>query len=315
MIWPTMMAFVVLALGLVCLVLCSDAAVESSLRIARRLHVPPILTGLVLVSLGTDLPEIVNSVVSAAAGHASIGLGDAFGSYLAQFTLVLGLLPILARPFPVRRKRILIMGICAVLGLLFSAAMAEKGYFTRVNALVLVASWPAFVVLSHSALGDELAEPPDMAGPDGRRMILHVGVTIVAFGGVAVGSYSVVQAVLQLAARLHVSEYLVSFFVVAIGTSLPELVVDLAAARRGHYDLAIGDAIGSCLVDATAAVGMGQFFFPQAVSGRLALATGSYAGLAAVVVVTVLAVRQKLDKRTGLIFVLLYLAAYLFLEL
>ena len=117
MTWPLVSTSAVLVLGLVALVLCSDSAVESSIRIARRLGVSPILTGLVLVSLGTDFPEIVNAVVSGAAGHANIGLGDALGSYLAQFTLVLGLLPILSRPFKVQRKEILVTGICAILGL------------------------------------------------------------------------------------------------------------------------------------------------------------------------------------------------------
>jgi cation:H+ antiporter len=307
--------FAVLLLGLAALVLCSNAAVEWSIRIARRLGVSPIVTGLVLVSLGTDFPEIVNSVVSGAAGHANIGLGDALGSYLAQFTLVLGLLPIFARPFRVRRKEILVIGICALLGLGFAVSMAEKGYFTRINAITLVASWPCFMVLARSALMDDLPGEPHAQDHAAGHLAVQLGVVVVSFAGVAIGSYAVVQSVLRLASVFSLSEYLVSFFVVAIGTSLPEFVVDLAAVRRGHVELALGDIVGSCLVDATVSVGMGHIVFPQAVSGRLALATGSYAAVASIAVVTLLGVRQKLDRKAGLVLILIYLASYLLLEL
>jgi cation:H+ antiporter len=315
MVWPVISAFTVFLLGAVALILCSDAAVESSIRIARRLHISPLVTGMVLVSLGTDFPEIVNSVVAGAAGHANIGLGDAFGSYLAQFTLVLGLLPILSRPFKVQRKEILVIGICALLGLVFAISMAEKGYFTRVNAIMLVASWPAFMILARSALRNGTPGEQHVPNQSAGRLVWDLGRVVVSFAGVAVGSYAVVQSVLQLASWFHVSEFLVSFFVVAIGTSLPEFVVDLAAVRKGQFELAIGDIIGSCLVDATVAVGVGHIFFPQAVSGKLALATGSYAAAAAIVVVVLLAVREKLDRKAGLVFILLYLASYLLLGL
>ena len=123
-----------------------------------------------------------------------------------------------------------------------------------------------------------------------------------------------VQSVLQLASQFSVSEYLISFFVVSVGTSLPEFVVDLAAVRKGHVELALGDIIGSCLVDATVAIGLGHIFFPQAVSGTLALTTASYAGFASIAVVAIRAVRQKLDRKAGLVFVLIYLASYLLLK-
>ena len=268
MTWSVVSAIGVLALGLAALVLAADAAVETSVSIARRFRVSPILTGLVLVSLGTDLPEIVNSVVSASAGHANIGLGDALGSYLTQFTLALGRLRLLSRSFKVSRKEILVTGICAILGLVFAISMAEKGFFTRVNAIALVASWPAFIILIRSALQDRMAVAPPGRASETDSLARQTGVLLASFAGVAIGSYAVVESVLQIASGFSVSEYLVSFFAVAIGTSLPEFVVDLSAIRKGHVELAIGDIIGSCLVDATAAVGMGPPVLPAGGIGR-----------------------------------------------
>ncbi len=101
---------------------------------------------------------------------------------------------------------------------------------------------------------------------------------------------------------------------VAIGTSLPELVVDLIALRRKQYELAIGDALGSCLVDASVSVGIGQLFFPQEVTGELALITGLYAILGSIVVILTLALREKVDKKAGTLFIFVYLLSYTLLR-
>jgi len=104
--------------------------------------------------------------------------------------------------------------------------------------------------------------------------------------------------------------YLTSFFIVAIGTSLPELVADLTALRKKQYELAIGDDVGSCIVDATLSCGIGPLFFPIKVTGKLAMITGSYAILASIVVILTLALRERVDKKAGGLFIVLYLLSY-----
>lgn len=92
------------------------------------------------MSIGTDFPEIVNSIVSSSIGHADISVGDSLGSVLTQMTLIIGLLPFLGKKFKVDRKKIVIIGACEVLALILAVSIAEKGYITRINALFLVAS-------------------------------------------------------------------------------------------------------------------------------------------------------------------------------
>ena len=101
---------------------------------------------------------------------------------------------------------------------------------------------------------------------------------------------------------------------VAIGTSLPELVVELMALRKKQCELAIGDAIGSCIVDASVSVGIGQCFFPQAVSGETAMITSLYAVFGSIVGVLTLALREKVDKKAGALFILVYLLPYTLLR-
>jgi cation:H+ antiporter len=308
---------VVLVAGILLMTYSSDKAVEHSVSIASALRISPFMIGLVLVSIGTDLPEIVNSIISCAVGHADIELGDSLGSVLTQMTLILGLLPFLGGKFKVKRKEVLVIGACEVLALILAVSIAEKGYFTRINALFLVGSWPVFMLLTRSATAKNAKEKEQVMARNDESHPHHLRdwmIAIVGFAGVAIGAYVVVQSVIKLSAVFHISEYLISFFVVAIGTSLPELAVDLTALRKKQYELAIGDAIGSCIVDASVSVGIGQCFFPQAVSGETAMITGLYAIFGSIVVVLTLALREKVDKKAGALFIFVYLLSYTLLR-
>jgi cation:H+ antiporter len=314
LVFETVVAVSALVAGIVLMTYSSDKAVDHSVKIASALRISPLIIGLVLVSIGTDLPEIVNSIMSCAVGHADIELGDSLGSVLTQMTLVIGLLPFLVGKFKVKRKDVLVIGACEILALILAVSIAEKGHFTRINALFLVASWPVFLLLTRSATTKNPKEKEHDAAHVDQKRLRHFVIAILGFIGVAVGAYVVIQSVIRLSAVFHVSEYIISFFVVAIGTSLPELVVDGIALRKKQYELAIGDAIGSCLVDATVSVGIGQVFFPQAVSGKIAMITGLYAIFGSIVVVSTLALREKVDKKAGALFIFVYLLSYTLLS-
>ena len=192
-------------------------------------------------------------------------------------------------------------------------SIAEKGYITRINALFLVASWPVFVLLIRSATRKRSIEDRDPTEIFVKKNFSHFLFAVLGFIGVSIGAYVVVQSVIQLSASFHVSEFIISFFVLAIGTSLPELVVGVIAIRKGQFELTIGNAIGSCIVDATIAIGIGQLLFPQIVSGQTAMITGLYAIFGSIVVIITLALRKKLDKKAGALFILIYLLSYVLL--
>jgi cation:H+ antiporter len=264
------------------------------------------MIGLIIVSLGTDFPEITNSIISSAFGHGDINVGDSFGSILAQMTLVLGLLALVGGRFKVRREEIIVMGACLLLALIASVSMVEKGYISWINAVFLVASWPLLMLITKNIM-----KKPSVTPHTGQKPSFHLMLAILGFIGVAIGSYIVISSVIALSAVLHVPEYLISFFIVAIGTSLPELVVDLTAIRKKQYEIAIGDAIGSSIIDAGFSIGIGPLIFGEiTVSGRLAETTGLYALLCSFVVISVLALRKKLDAKAGVLFIILYLLAY-----
>jgi len=316
LVFETLIAVAALIIGIAIMTYSSDKAVEHSVTIASALRISPLMIGLILVSLGTDLPEIANSIASSALGHGDINVGDSLGSVLTQMTLVFGLIPFLGGIFKVKRKEIAVIGACEVLALIIAVSIAEKGYISRMNALFLVASWPIFLLLTRSATAKNAKEKEEVVAPTDRRHSYHLMVAVLGFIGVAIGAYVVIQSVITLSAAFRIPEYLISFFLLAIGTSLPEIVVDLTAVRKKQYELAIGDAIGSCIVDACFSIGIGPLLMGKIkVSGELAMITGSYAILASIVIISTLALRGKVDKKAGALFLFLYLLSYAMLRI
>ncbi len=310
-----MFPLAVLVAGVVLLTLSSNKAVEHSVFLASALGFSSLMVGLVLASIGTDFPEIANSIVSCYSGHGDIDLGDSMGSVLTQITLVLGLVAFLGRKFEVKRHEILVIGSFEVLALGLAFAVALTG-FTRVKAALLIAFFPLSIILIRKIAARDIVKKRTGARQPERHVFFHLAIALLGFAGVAVGALAVVQSVIMLARELAVAEFFISFFVLAIGTSLPELVVDLTAIRKKQYELAIGDIVGSCIVDATVSISVGQLIFPTPVfvepSGRSVLLI-AYAMLASVLVILTLALREKVDRIASLVFFGVYAFSFVLL--
>jgi len=299
--------------GMFLLIFSSIKVIDHSTIIASILRISPLMIGLLIVSLGTDLPEITNSIISCARGYGDINVGDSLGSILVQISLILGLYAFFGGEVNVKRKEIIVMGVCEVLLLAVALLVVRGGYISRLNAAVLVIGWPVAMLIGHKIMKKDLASEQYHYTP--RRLPYHALILFLGFIGIAIGSYVVVESVISLSTIFHIHQYIISFFVVAIGTSLPELCVDIAAIRKKQYKIAIGDTIGSCLVDASLSIGIGPLLFPTAVSAGLAGTTGLYTLFVSIVVLSILALREKIDKKMGTFFIILYLFSYAILFL
>lgn len=303
-----------LIVGLILLAFSSDTAVEHSVELASGLGVSPLIIGLVLVSIGTDLPEVFNSILASQMGHGDINVGDSLGSILAQITLVLGLLPFLVDTFKVKRKEVLVIGASEILSIIVVLAIVEKGYITRLNAFFLILSWLIITFIIMNFVKKRKIKQETRLPREERRYFYHIRRAALGFAGVAIGAYFVIQSVIALSEIFNISEYIVSFFAVAIGTSLPELFVNITALRKKEYQLTIGNTIGSCIFDALFSVGIGPLLFPITISGGLALLTGSYALFGSFMVILLLALRKKVDRKAGAFFIALYFFSYIMLS-
>ncbi|MGV9171661.1 MAG: sodium:calcium antiporter [Promethearchaeia archaeon] len=308
-----LVAFIVLIIGIILIAFSSELAVQHSASFAASLGISSLVIGITLVSIGTDISEIFNSVLASSMGHADINIGDSVGSNLTQLTLVFGLLPIICGDFIVKRRSFLMIGSCLILSLILIFTVIEKGYFTRLNGLFMMLSFVFYSMVTYNSTKSDMVTQVDLMLDDTklntlrRERIHYLVLATVGFLGVAVSSYFIIESIIFLSNQLNLHEFILSFLLLSLGTSLPELTVCISALRKKHYNIAIGNIIGSCIVDASISIAIGPFFFPQEVSAHLAAPMILYTILASLIVVIVVAKREVMDKKSGILFIILYL--------
>lgn len=295
----------------------STRAVAYASALAAVTRLPPFLIGITLLAVGTDLPEIANSIVASASGHGDINVGDSVGSAATQATLVLGLLPFLGGALATPGRRPFATGAFAAMALVLVAVLVADDFLSRGDGALLVGawltgSWATYKLLDRSVEEDIADIEPEekIAGLGPRGLALRTGVALLFVGA---GASLAVAGAIQISEELGLSEFLISFFALSIGTSLPELVLGLTAARRGESALAVGDIIGSSFADATLSVGIGPLLFPVAVTSSQVI-PAALAAAAALAAVTVMLIRvERHEHATGAFALGLYALFYLLL--
>ncbi len=297
--------------GLALALAASDRAVAYTRALAAALGAPPFIVGVVLVSIGTDLPELANSVAAHAQGEGDVNVGDSVGSTLTQYTLVLGLFPFVASVIAIDRRQVGLVSILTAAGLALATVLVADGWLGRLDGAGLVLAWAGFTFVVVKALpGDVADEPPPVRQ---QRRLAQGAIVLVALGTVGFGATVAVRALVHLAELAGAPEFILAFFGASIGTSSPEIVVDVTALLRGAPGIALGDALGSSLVDATLSIGAGPLVFPADVTPRLAVAGALYSLFAVVVVGAALTGRRRHDRTSGLLLFALYAISYVVL--
>ena len=303
-------AGVAVVVGFTIAVVASRRAVTNTAELAAGTRIPRFVIGFTLLAVGTDLPEIANSIVSSLTGHGDLNVGDSVGSAATQATLVLGLLPLIGGViFSISKRRFARAGAATVGALLLGMALMADGGISRLDAAVLIGSWVfgSFLIWGPAPPGTQLDLPLKTS-----RRLNKALLVLLALAVVAAGAMLAVWGMTVLAEAVGVPEYIVAFFLASLGTSLPELVVQLTSIRRGQKDLAIGNAIGSSFIDSTLSIGIGPLIAPVAVTSSLVLQGSAIAAIAIALVVTLLVIRRRHDRITGVVLILIYLGLYLF---
>jgi cation:H+ antiporter len=296
--------------GLTVALLASDRAVAYTRALAAALGAPAFIVGVVLVSVGTDLPEIANSIAAHLQGEGDVNVGDSVGSTLTQYTLVLGLFP-LVTVIAIDRLQVGLLTVFTMTGLALTALFVADGWLGRLDGLVLIVSWAAFTaVIVKLVPGHSVDEPPPVRY-SGR--LLQTGVVLLALGIVGFGATVAVRALVRLAELAGVPEFAIAFFGASLGTSAPEIAVDITALLRGAPAIALGDALGSSLIDSTLSIGIGPLVAPAEVTPRLAVVGTLYALIAVGLAGALLAIRRRHDRASGVVLVSLYALAYIVL--
>jgi cation:H+ antiporter len=301
--------------GLVLLALGGELLVRGAVGIAARLGISPLLAGLTIVGFGTSTPELATSVQAAMAGSPGIAVGNVVGSNIANILFILGLsaviLPLSVNPKSFRRDSIALGG-SAVL----CTGAVLSGVLGPMIGIVLLAGLVGYVwwaYKSESVANDDEchrheAEAEDRPVPPGTGPVILGGMIVAGLAAAIFGAGWLVDGATVLASAAGVSESVIGLTVVAVGTSLPELIACIVAVLRKHEDVALGNIVGSNIYNVLGILGLTSIIQPIEVPAEIAaFDIWVMLGVTALLIVQ-LRSGWKLSRIEGVLLVALYVA-------
>ena len=317
---PIAAVILLLAVGFAFLVKGADFFVEGSSSIAKKLKVPPIIIGLTIVAMGTSLPETAVSVTASLVQNNELAVSNVVGSNIFNLMFVIGvcsiLTPIMVQKATVVRDIPLSLGCAQFLLVLGISGLGDKtgmtlGHADGVIFLIVFAGY-IFTMVRSAMKARAAGQKVEIEGVEecdnmkelsyGKSILfLIVGAAAIAFGGDLT-----VDTASRIAIELGMSQTLVGLTIVSIGTSLPELVTSVVAARKNEVDMAVGNAVGSNIFNILMVLGISSAISP------VALIRENIIDIVLLMVFSVMVwifagTRKKIERKEGIIMVVVYL--------
>lgn len=309
--------------GLVMILVGSDWLVDGASGVARKYGISEFIIGMTIVGIGTSMPELVSSAISAVQGHGDMALGNVTGSNICNILLILGVTALISPikytrsnirkdvPFAILVSLFLIVMLYNVFGLF--GEMGTPG-ISRVDALYLLSIFAVFMIDSFRSAKNGAEEEVEVVKP----MPMGKAVVFILLGlaGLVFGGRVFVDHTVSIAERFHVSEAFISITLMAVGTSLPELATCVVAAMKGKNQLALGNVIGSNIFNISLIIGASAVISPFEIQS---ISTVDMAMVMVAVVLLWLAAftfkKKTLDRVEGAIFLLAYVAYIAYLSM
>ncbi len=290
-------------LGILFLYKCSDILIEGTAKTAMKFGVSSLVISLTLVAYGTSMPELAISVTAAAEGHPAISLGNVIGSNIANLLLILGI-GALIRPLTIergiiRRELLIMIGATA---LLFLVPLFEfTGVPSWIAGIIFLICFAAYIFyFLRSALKERKPSPTSQLGKTQKYILFIIGGIL----GVIFGAWLLVESSVSIARFLGIPELIIALTMVAVGTSLPELVVSSLAAYRKQSQIAIGNIIGSNIFNILLILGIALLFIPM--NATMSLVYLFFLLAVSLLMVPLMYIGGKLSRLNGVFMLLLY---------
>lgn len=305
---------ILLALGMIFLIKGADVFVDGASSIAKRLKVPSLVIGLTIVALGTSLPELAVSVVAAINGKVEMSVGNVVGSNIFNILMVLGSSALI---FPlIIDKKILKFELPFVffisILLLVISITGEKAvtWYYGLVFIILLVFYIVFLIFRTKKEGINSDEEEPKLSVARATIALILGSIAIALGGEVVNRTAVF-----IASFLGMSEQLIALTIVAMGTSLPELVTSVVAAKKGEKEIALGNVIGSNTLNILFILGIASLIHPLAIKRDLLFDLLFMVGITALLfVMAIIAYKKKgLYRVSGIILIALYVAYMIYI--
>lgn len=308
------MNYIILLIGFALLIKGADIFVDGASSLAKKIGIPPVIVGLTIVSIGTSAPELAVSLISALKGSNNIAIGNVIGSNIFNTLMVLGITTMVL-PIIIQKKRVKadFLVNSAVTILLFiltfdSIFGGSSNVISRFDGIILV-----ILCISYMTMLVIKAKKTDMSKPTEEEKNINIFaktiLIVIGAAGIVIGGQLVVDSASNIASSLGMSEKLVGLTIVAMGTSLPELVTSVVAALKGENEIALGNMLGSNIFNILLILGSSSLISPISVESGL---IADFSFLIAITLLLYILVffnkknEKKLSRIEGILFVALY---------
>ena len=309
-------AIIFIIIGFALLIVGADILVNGSSGIAKKFHIPEIIIGLTIVSIGTSMPELFVSITSALDGYSDMALGNIIGSNLSNLLLILGLSAVIKPVVFQKETRICEIPMCLLVTIILMVFCKTNGGIYKIESIGLLILFGSFIgytiYMGKKESKNEIVEIK--AEEKENNIIKNIIFVLLGICGLKIGGDLVVNNAVNVANHFNWSEKLISLTILAIGTSLPELVTSVTAAIKGNSDIAIGNIIGSNIFNILLIIGVSALITPITYNF-------SYNFDFSVLIVSsiILAIfpfippKDKMSRFNGIIYLLIYIAYLLVL--
>ena len=305
-----------LLIGFVFLIKGADIFVDGASDTARKFRVPKMLIGLTIVSFGTSAPEFAVSIQSILSGKGDILLGNVVGSNILNILLILGISSLVGtlrvNTATVKKE----IPVLVLITLAFAALLSDKIFglaenvFTRQDGIVLLLFFCIFIYYLIGMARKKDTNEEENKDEKPVKLVKALLMIVIGLFGIVLGSDFVVKGASEIAATFGVSQRIISLTIVALGTSLPELVTSVIATKKGEYDIAIGNIVGSNIFNIGIVAGL-----PVAIFGGVGGGAFSYIDIIALIISAIVLFffarhGGRIGYKKGIIFLLMFAAYY-----
>ncbi|MBT8473803.1 MAG: calcium/sodium antiporter [Marinicaulis sp.] len=271
-----MLSWFSIGLGLLLMTIGADVLVRGASAIARRFGLSELFIGLTLVGFGTSTPELVSSIEAARIGAAGVALGNVVGSNIVNVLLIIGIATLIA-PIAVDPRAFRRDALVLAIATIAAVGIAMTGSFGRAAGGLFIAALAAYIAFAlfnervHANAPEALRHEQEAAAFARGNANIHLafGLSVIGLILLIVGAKLLVNGAVDIATKLEISDAIIGLTVVAIGTSLPELVTSITAAMRGKSGLAMGNIVGSNIYNILGILGLTALVAPFEVSPRI----------------------------------------------
>ena len=304
-----MLLYIILIIvGFALLIVGADFLVDGASGIAKKFHIPEIIIGLTIVSIGTSMPELFVSITSAIDGYSDMALGNVIGSNLCNLLLILGLSSLIKPVDFQEETRKYEIPMCLLFTIILMIFSNTSGGISRIEAVILLVLFVLFIAYTIYMGKKKSKEDSKVVEEKNKnKTIKNIILIILGIVGLKFGGDFVVNNAVNIAKMFNISEKVISLTILAIGTSLPELVTSVTAAIKGNSDIAIGNIIGSNIFNILLILGVSSVIKPITFNSSYNMDLSKLCISTVILALfPIIPPKNKMSRVNGLIYVLMY---------